>query len=673
MALTIPELLERLREVDECPEIEAKRAAVELGRSALDTISAFSNEPGMGGGYLLFGLEEDVTNGRHEVVGIADPKKLEQEIATVCANVFNRAVRPKVWVDRVDGRALVAAFVPEASPHEKPVYIKKSGIHHGTFRRVGSTDQRCTEEDLRVLFRAGDTTAYEDTLAPDAKVDELDLGVITSYRRQLLDANPATELRDASPLELVQAVGGARHDAGRLVPTVAGVFLFGSRLLLRRLFPQHRVDYIRVPGTQWVPDSERRYASVEIRDPLLTTFRRAYQAVIDDLPRSFVLDPGSPERRDQTAVPETVVREALVNALTHRDYRIASAIQVIRYADRIEIRNPGHSLVGAEQFGQPGSYPRNPRIADVFREMRLAENKGTGIEAMRRAMKRADLVPPVFDSDARGDRFVAILWFHSLLDDAERSWLDSLNVELTAGQRQALVVAGRTGFINNSGLRDLTGLDPLQARRELHRLRELGLLVMRGERGGAYYVLAGGAGAKWPDWKVPEDLEAVRKLNRGELAPERGELSSDDRGLGLDRGELGLDRGELGSDRGELGPDRGEPSPVENAAGVPDRSMLPAELSTRLAKLGRRPRQGPLRAMILRLCAWRPLRAAELAAILQVRPDKLTERHLAAMLAVGALVRTHPDNPTHPDQAYRAAQPERPADDHDEDNGVDDD
>ncbi len=57
----------------------------------------------------------------------------------------------------------------------------------------------------------------------------------------------------------------------------------------------------------------------------------------------------------------------------------------------------------------------------------------------------------------RGDRLVAILWFHSLLDDAERAWLDSLGVELTAGQRQALVVAGRTGFINNSGVRDLIG------------------------------------------------------------------------------------------------------------------------------------------------------------------------------------------------------------------------
>src|SRR5262245_8404797 len=63
MPFTIPELLERLREVDECPEIEAKRVATELGRSALDTLSAFVNEPGMGGGYLLFGLEGDLAVG----------------------------------------------------------------------------------------------------------------------------------------------------------------------------------------------------------------------------------------------------------------------------------------------------------------------------------------------------------------------------------------------------------------------------------------------------------------------------------------------------------------------------------------------------------------------------------------------------------------------------------
>ncbi|MCX5743555.1 MAG: putative DNA binding domain-containing protein [Proteobacteria bacterium] len=629
--LTIRELLDRLADVDESADIETKRAASDLGRSALETISAFSNEPGMGGGCLLFGVAEDQITHRPTIVGVADAKKLEQEISTICATGFNRAIRPTVWIERVDDVLLVAAFIPEASPHEKPVFIRKSGMVHGSYRRIGTTDQRCTYEDLRVLYRAGDTTGYEDTLVPDASEDELDPSVITAYRRQLLDANPATELRDASPTALVHAVGGVRRDGGRLVPTVAGVLLFGTRLLLRRVFPQLRVDYIRVPGTQWVPDTERRYDSVEIRDPLLTAFRRCYQAIVDDLPRAFILEPGSPERKDRAAVPDTVIREALVNALTHRDYRVPSAIQVIRYADRLEIRNPGHSLVSRDQLGQPGSFPRNPRIADVFREMGLAENKGTGIEAMRRAMKRADLVPPLFDTDTRKDQFVTILWFHSLLDDVERVWLDTLEIALDVEQRQALVVAKRTGFVHNAGLRDLTGLDPLQARRALHRLRELGLLEMRGERGGAFYVLAGVA---------------------------RASSTADPREPSYP-GQPGSDRPEPAADRPELAPDRPEPTadrPEPGDSGDPGTLHLPPDLRQAVSQLGARPRMATLRTVLLRLCAWRQLRSSELGEILGMRPDNLARRHLAPMADAGYLSRAFPSSPKHPDQAYRSVQ-----------------
>ena len=630
MTLRLPELLERLAEVDECAEIEAKRCELELGKSALETISAFSNEPGMGGGYLLCGVEDPVANDSVVVHGVADPKKLEQEIATVCASAFNRAVRPRISVERHGGNAVVIAFIPEASPHEKPVFIASRGLQHGAFRRVGSSDQRCTEDDLRVLFRTGDATAYEDTILSDAEEHELDEAVITAYRRQLLDENPTSELVDATLLELVQSVGGARRVDGRSIPTVAGVLLFGSRLLLRRLFPQLRVDYIRVPGRQWVPDPDQRYDSIEIRDPLLQTFRRAYSAIVDDLPRSFVLEPGSPVRQDRTLIPESVIREALVNALTHRDYRIASAIQVIRYADRIEIRNPGRSLVSSEQFGQPGSFPRNPHLADVFREMRLAENKGTGIEAMRRAMKHADLAPPLFDSSGRADLFVTILWFHSLLDDAERAWLDGIAPDLTVPQRQALVIAYRAGVVTNATLRGITGLDPIQARRELHGLRSRGLLQVQGERRGTYYVLS----VDGPNGGEPNQGDS--DTDRGELASDRGELAGDNRS---DRGELAADRGELASDRGESGD-----------------VALPRELLDLISKLGRRPRQGVIREAIRRLCAWKSYRPAELASILNMRPDKLSERHLSPMLALGLLARVHPETPKHPEQAYRATQ-----------------
>ena len=617
-ALSIPELLARLNEVDESHEIEAKRSESEVGKSALETISAFSNEPGLGGGYLLFGVSEEPGRA-FTAKGVADPKKLEQELSSLCASAFNRTVRPRIWTEIIAGAALVAAFVPEATPTEKPIFIRARAMQHGTFRRIGSTDQRCTEDDLRALFQASSLTPYEDTLVPDAAMDDLDPEVIASYRRSLIEANPATELRDATLDELVQSLGGARRTDGALTPTVAGVLLFGKRLSLRRLFPATRVDYVRIPGTEWVPDPERRYASIEVREPLLVAFRRIYNAVVDDLPKSFALEPGSPERRDQLALPESAVREALVNALTHRDYRVASAVQVLRYQDRIEVRNPGYSLVEEERLGEPGSIQRNPRIANVFREMMLAENKGTGVAAIRKVMQRAGLTPPLFDSDRSGNQFVIALWLHNLIGEDDTAWLHGFAaLRLSDEQARALVVARRTGSVSNAMLRDVSGLDTLAASNQLRQLRDLELLDLRGKGSATHYVL--GARARPP----------VAAGGGTDVAAATGRPRSQ-----ADRGELPADRGELPADRGEL----------------------PADLERQVDALGRRPRTPALRRVLLQLLEHRAWKPSELAEVLGgVDPGKLVERHLKPMVDEGLAERTHPERLTHPDQAYRACQ-----------------
>jgi hypothetical protein len=215
VTLRFAQLLERLAEVDECPEIEAKRCETELGKSALETISAFSNEPGMGGGYLVCGVEDGTLTGKVVVHGVADAKKLEQEISSVCASVFNRAVRPRVTVERHEGRAVVVAFIPEASPAEKPVFIANRGLQHGTFRRIGSSDQRCTEDDLRVLFRAGDTTPGPagSAASPERGMAERDRGMAGRDRGML-----AEPMRPNDVIDLGDASATTGPDRGELVP-----------------------------------------------------------------------------------------------------------------------------------------------------------------------------------------------------------------------------------------------------------------------------------------------------------------------------------------------------------------------------------------------------------------------------------------------------------------------
>ena len=147
------ELLESLSLLDENERIEAKRAQ-DAGKSMLETICAFANEPQLGGGWLLLGVvpDEQALFPGYAVEGVANPDKLSADLASQCASTFNTPLRVEIRTESLQGKPVVVVRVPEASAQEKPVYFKATGLPRGAFRRIGSTDQRCTEDDLEALF-----------------------------------------------------------------------------------------------------------------------------------------------------------------------------------------------------------------------------------------------------------------------------------------------------------------------------------------------------------------------------------------------------------------------------------------------------------------------------------------------------------------------------------------
>src|SRR5438045_7915019 len=100
----------------------------------------------------------------------------------------------------------------------------------------------------------------------------------------------------------------------------------------------------------------------------------------------------------------------------HRSYRTRQPLQIIRFSDRIEIRNPGASLVPVDRLGEPGSISRNEKIAAVFHDTRLAENKGLGIAKMIALAESAGMVKPSFNSDHERDDFIATFRLQHFLD-----------------------------------------------------------------------------------------------------------------------------------------------------------------------------------------------------------------------------------------------------------------
>ncbi len=612
-SLPASEIYERLVNLDESEQIEAKRGS-DIGTSAMETICALANEPGLGGGVLLLGVEREelALFPAYEVVGVSNPDNLASDLATRCRNDFNIPLRVDIRPDRIDDKLVVVVFVPESAPGDKPVYFKSQGLPRGAFRRVGPTDQRCTEDDMQVFYAGRGNETPDSSPLPDTSLDDIDLDALADYRQSRKEANPDAEELRWNDEDLLKALNCARVNQGKTVLTVAGALLFGKALLLRRLFPMTRVDYIRVPGREWIPDPEKRFDSIELRDPLMRLVRRATAAVLDDLPKGFSLPEGQLQRQDVYPIPQRVIREAIVNAVMHRSYRVQAPIQMIRYSNRLEIINPGFSLKSPEHLGEPGSQTRNPVIAAVLHETRFAETKGSGIRVMRDMMEKAGLTPPTFESDRAQDKFTARYLFHHFLGAEDLAWLSRFkSVALSDEEARALIWVREVGAIDNSTFRELNRVDPLTASKRLLHLRDAGLLLQRGKGSATHYVPS------------PTLLGVSLSPQSGALSPEPGGLPPDLDGLSPDL--------------------LADPLWLE----------LSPELRAQLDGLGQRSRDKQrLEAALLVLCAQRFYRADELARLTRRNAEYLQKGYLSELIASGRLAYRYPDDPNHPQQAY---------------------
>lgn len=212
----VGQLFEKLQAGDESVEIEAKRGS-DVGKSIFETISAFANEPGRGGGCFLLGVvrAEDVLFPTYDIVGVDDPDKVQADLATICRGNFSVPIRPDISVEELDGKTVIVAHIPEAAAHDKPVYIDSRGVQNGSFRRIGSTDQLCTDDDLEMFYQSRGGRSYDETSWADTSLEDIDPDALAEYRRLRADDASATELLSYSDEDLLYALGAPERVGGR--------------------------------------------------------------------------------------------------------------------------------------------------------------------------------------------------------------------------------------------------------------------------------------------------------------------------------------------------------------------------------------------------------------------------------------------------------------------------
>lgn len=347
-------------------------------------------------------------------------------------------------------------------------------------RRVGGDSLPLRGDALARFVREREQRAGEDEPIASVDLAAFDLAAVN----QVLAAEGRTAVGQDKLDRALADLGVAVAAPPPLEPSVlrAAAILFAADP--RDFMRGATVQLVRRIGAE--PGPGPSAAREECAAPLAETVDCCLRFIAEHSKRFEVV---AGTRREALAeYPETVLREALVNALAHRDYGLQGAtIDVTVWDDRLEVRSPG-ALPGHITLDnmRDEHYSRNPRIMRTLKTLGLVEEYGEGIDRMYREMESRLLSPPIFEATP-GSVTVTLL-NRSLVDLEDQAWLLSLGAEPTADERRALVAARRNGAVTPRDLRRLLPNANVEA--VLASAVAKGLLKRVGQRGGTRYILA---------------------------------------------------------------------------------------------------------------------------------------------------------------------------------------
>lgn len=440
--------------------------SVSVNRLA-ETLAAFANTHG---GIVLLGVDPkgSVVRGLRSIDDATD-KALAAGLR--CEPPL---VLPRPESAALEAKEILVLQVPSGLPHAYAL--------RGKFlSRSGKKNSALGPRQLRQLLRERGEANFESLPAPAASMDDLDDGLLHRYATSFLGGPPPNK-KDAV-LELLHRRNCVVKEGNAWRPTISGYLLFAEEP--QRAFPSAEILLARYSGKQMADEFIREI----VRGPLPEQVNRVQAWLVANMRKGSRIN--SLRREDRSEYPIPAVREAIVNAVAHRDYAIrGDEIRVFMFSDRIEVyspgRLPGHITVDnivEERFS------RNEVIAQVLADMGFIERLGYGIDRMIRLMREWSLPPPRFAETTNGFKVTLRGPGEKMVsEEADRNkWR---RLDLNERQRSALDLVVNNKHINNREYRDLfPDVSEETIRRDLADLVEEGILLKMGDKKGTFYIL----------------------------------------------------------------------------------------------------------------------------------------------------------------------------------------
>lgn len=438
-------------------------------REILETISAFANTEG---GRVVIGVEEARDGSVKKTVGVEVKGKEVENLSNEIKQNTDPVMYPSIKVDEFEGKPVLVVDVKES--RVKPVFAKIDGIPVA-YKRVGKTNQKIDASELRQIISEGKEFLWDSQVCEEATLKDIDEEKVKWFLRKAksernFDIEPETPVKEAlDRLELMKT--------GKL--TNACILLFGRKP--QKFFLQAETRCARFKGTSPVkPFLDMKVFGGSIFDQV----DKSLNFVLEHVPMKVYLA-GKPEREEKYEYPPDAIREAIINAICHRNYEPSTNVQVRVFDDRIEIWGCGplpEPLTPESLKKKHRSILRNPLIGKCFFRVKLIEQWGTGTNDIIDMCLEWNLPEPLFEH-VTGD-FVVTFRKSAITED--------LLKEKGLNERQMKVVLHTKdkNRITNKEYQRITGVSKPTATRELKELVEKKVFVRHGETGkGTFYSL----------------------------------------------------------------------------------------------------------------------------------------------------------------------------------------
>jgi len=447
-------------------EITEFKTSLAEWRDVVETISAFSNRNGR---RVFIGVADDCG-----IVGVDIGKNTIEKLANQIKQNTDPVIHPSIRVEVIDGKQGKQVIVVDAlESKQKPVLAFGRAVI-----RVGKSNQKLGYEEIRNLALQTSKVYWDERICDDASLEDIDEEKVMRYLERREEIRKVSKPEKMDMKTLLLNIGAAKKMNGETKPTNAGILFFGKnpqRFVLQsqlrtarfagRTLTRDFLDRLDCSGALWeLVGQAEDFVRKNIR---LFGFRTEY---------SF-------QRIDKLEYPIKAVREAIINALIHRNYSEPADTRVAIFDDRIEIISPGSFPKGVTPE-KPKHVPVNPVLCQLMYDIGLIEKYGSGIYMINELCEEWGIPRPEYELS----EVETTVSFRSGGKAIVIGEIEKMGVELNERQRGGLKIVFEKGKIANADYAKMFEISRNTATNDLTELVEKGLIKRVGRGRGSYYT-----------------------------------------------------------------------------------------------------------------------------------------------------------------------------------------